>query len=72
MKRSELMNLLKELGCKNLCVDNKTLVVYNELQFWLKENYTPMKAISNIWVEKNCICVSLYGDNDFNTGFEVE
>ena len=72
MTRKEIQEKLKELGCKELCNDNKTLVAYNELQFWLYSNKTPMKAITKIWVENNSICVCLYEDNFFNSGFEVE
>lgn len=72
MKRTEIQETLKKLGCKRLCSDGKTLVVYNELQNWLYQNYTPMKAITKIWSENNEVCICLYEDNLFNTGFEIE
>lgn len=78
MTRNQIQNRLRELGCKELCDDNKTLVVYNELQFWLSCNRTPMKYITKIWLEfdkiDGCeyICVCLLEDNLFNTGFKVE
>lgn len=72
MKRNEIQNELKKIGCKELCEDNKTLVVYNEIQNWLYDNRTPMKAITKIWVEKEEVCICLYEDNYFNTGFIVE
>jgi hypothetical protein len=72
MKRNEIQNELKNLGCKELCEDNKTLVVYNEIQNWLYANRTPIKAITKIWVEDNEIYICVYEDNLFNTGFIIE
>lgn len=72
MKRNEIQNELKNLGCKNLTDDGKTLVVYYAIQNWLKSNYTPMKAITKIYVEYNEIHICLYEDNYFNTGLIVE
>lgn len=72
MTRKQIQETLKQLGCTRLCWDDKTLVVYNELQYWLYSNKTPMKAITKIWAEDNEICICLYEDNIFNTGFEIE
>lgn len=72
MTRTQIQETLKKLGCERLCNDNKTLVVYNEIQNWLYQNYTPMKAITKIWQESNEIYICLYEDNFFNTGFEIE
>lgn len=72
MTRNEIQNELKKIGCKELCDDNKTLVVYNELQNWLYANRTPLKSITKIWVENNEVCICLYEDNYFNTGLIVE
>lgn len=72
MTRNEIHQKLKELGCKALCNDNKTLVVYNEIQHWLYANRTPMKAITKLWVENDEVCICLYEDNYFITGFIVE
>ena len=72
MTKKEIQERLKKLGCKELIHDNKTLVVYHELQYWLYCNKTPMKAITNIWVENNEVYICLYNGNYFNTGFIVE
>ena len=72
MTRGQLQNRLVMLGCKKLCNDNKTLVVYNMLQNWLYYNKCCMKAITKIWLNNNEICICLYENYYFNTGFIVE
>jgi len=78
MKIKEIKETLKNLDCKALCTDNKTLVAYNQIQFFLNSNKTPMKAITKIYWAKNdydeedkILRIVLYNNdyNDFESGY---
>lgn len=77
MSIKEIKIKLQELGCKQLCNDNKTLCAYNQIQDFLSANYTPMKAIVNIWWEerygKKILLIALYDDdNILDTGYTYD
>ena len=77
MRIKEIKETLKNLGCEALCEDGKTLVAYNQIQFFLSENNTPMKAITKIyWQDDNYgnkdLRIVLYGDEDFESGYTYQ
>ena len=72
MKIKEIKNTLKNLGFNELCDDNKTLVAYNQIQYFLKSNQTPLKAITKIYLDSfNNLRIVIYNDIDLESGYNL-
>lgn len=74
MTRNELQNELKKLGFKRLCNDQKTLVAYNQIQYFLSCNRTPIKSIEEVYVdgggELRIVCWGVDLEAGYNTNEE--
>lgn len=64
MTRNQLQNELRRLGFKNLCDDDKTLVAYNQIQYYLYANHTPIKAVDSVYLDGDDLRVIIYGYDD--------
>lgn len=70
MTRSELQARLRDLGCKDLCDDGKTLSAYNQIQGFLYANRTPIKAIDKVY-EENGIVYLVIGGLHTDSGIDL-
>lgn len=71
MTRKQLHDALKKLGFKRLCTDNKTLVAYNAIQFYLYANHTPIKAINGVYLDGVQLRAIINGYDD-EIGYTLE
>lgn len=72
MTRNELQNKLKELGFQNLCDDDKTLVAYNCIQFYVKSNRTPIKDIDDVYLDETGTLRAIINGYDDEIGYSMD
>jgi hypothetical protein len=75
MTIKEIKNRLRELRFTHLCTDNKTLCAYNQIQGFLSANRTPMKAITDLYIDNDSeqtLRVVIYNDVDLESGYSVK